>query len=131
MRRDKFVVLTAVRADGDNLKYAAWSLRNDYDVVLAAVQQDADALGYAMSELQKNKYLVKVVALKRAWRKWRWQRLVRQAVRFNKEDKEYHASLDPMNIMRDVEELGGVDDYEGPAPPRFWNMIMNKRQKLL
>ena len=55
LKKDKEVVLAAVRQDGDALKYASKELQKDKEVVLAAVWQHCRALNYASEELKSDK----------------------------------------------------------------------------
>jgi hypothetical protein len=57
-RKDKDVVLAAVKNDGYALQYADESLRKDKEVVLAAVKNDGIALQYADESFRKDKEVV-------------------------------------------------------------------------
>ena len=58
LRRDREVVLAAVRQRGDALLYAAEELRHDRQVVLAAVEQTKWALQYAPEQLKHDPKVV-------------------------------------------------------------------------
>jgi len=58
LRRDKEVVLTAVRSAGNALRYAAAPLKGDKEVVLAAVAKDPIALQSATEALTEDKDIV-------------------------------------------------------------------------
>lgn len=51
-------MLTAVKQNGNSLKYADKSLKKDKEIVLAAVNQDGYALCYADESLKKDKEIV-------------------------------------------------------------------------
>jgi len=55
LKKDKEVVLAAVRQDGDALKYASKELQKDKEVVLAAVWQHCRAPNDALEELKSDK----------------------------------------------------------------------------
>jgi hypothetical protein len=55
LKKDKEVVLAAVKQDGYALQYASEELKKDKEVVLAAVKQNGYALKYASEELKKDK----------------------------------------------------------------------------
>ena len=59
LKRDKDVVLTAVKNYGRALEYASPELQNDPDVVLAAVKQDGEALEFANPGLQNDSEILK------------------------------------------------------------------------
>ena len=54
LKRDREVVLEAVKQDGYALRFASEELRGDRDVVMEAVKQNGDALQYASQELQRD-----------------------------------------------------------------------------
>jgi hypothetical protein len=58
LRKDKAVILRAIKEDPSNLLYASESLRKDREVVLAAVKEGGYALKYASESLQENKEFV-------------------------------------------------------------------------
>lgn len=57
-RKNKVLVLEAVRKDGNLLQYADESLKRDKDVVLTAIQQYGFALKYADTTLKNDKTIV-------------------------------------------------------------------------
>ena len=58
MKKDKEVVLAAVKQHGEALEYADESLKKDKEVVLAAVAQDGEALTYADESLFEDEELL-------------------------------------------------------------------------
>ena len=54
-KKDKEVVLKAVKKNGFSLKYASEELKKDKEVVLEAVKQNGHSLQYASEELKKDK----------------------------------------------------------------------------
>ena len=58
LKKDKDIVLTAVRKNGSALEYASEELKYDKDVVLATVIQNGLALIYASEELRNDKDVV-------------------------------------------------------------------------
>ena len=61
-KNDKEVVLEAVKNDGYALKYASEELKNDKEVVLAAIRNTRYALEYASWRLQNDEELKKIAA---------------------------------------------------------------------
>ena len=59
LKKDKEVVLTAVKQSGDALQYASTSLKKDKEVVKVAIKQSGTALQYADSSLKKDKDIFK------------------------------------------------------------------------
>ena len=59
LKKDKEVVLTAVKQSGDALQYASTSLKKDKEVVKVAIKQSETALQYADSSLKKDKDIFK------------------------------------------------------------------------
>ena len=63
LKKDKEIVLEAVKASGYTLQYADDSLKKDKEIVLAAVKQYANALEHADDSLKKDKEIV-LIAVK-------------------------------------------------------------------
>lgn len=57
-KKNKEVVLEAVRKNGRSLKYAARKLKKDKDIVLAAVKQDPASFQHAAKTLQKDSQFI-------------------------------------------------------------------------
>jgi hypothetical protein len=64
-------------------------------------------------------------------KRYRWPQLVKQVVKFEQDDKVFHALFHPALIEEQADEIcnGRYDDV-GPQPSAFWNAVMNKRRKL-
>ena len=58
LKKDKEIVLIAVKQDGDALRYADESLKKDKEIVLIAVKQYGTTLEYADDSLKKDKEVV-------------------------------------------------------------------------
>ena len=58
LKKDKEIVLIAVKENGINLEYADESLKKDREIVLAAVKNAGHALEYANESLKKDREIV-------------------------------------------------------------------------
>nr|CAG4713456.1 unnamed protein product [Naegleria fowleri] len=58
LRKDKELVLQAVKFNGNALQYALNDLRNDFEVVLESVKEFGFALRFASPEMRNNKQIV-------------------------------------------------------------------------
>lgn len=76
-------------------------------------------------------FLYKVAALKSAWRKTRWLRLVHNILRFHREDELLKKRLHPSSIVEVCVETSSSEfTITEPKDPKYWSMIMRKRQRL-
>ena len=57
-RRDRKIVLAAVKKEGEDLKYASKELRSDREIVLAAVKQNGEVLSYTSEKLHLDREIV-------------------------------------------------------------------------
>lgn len=57
-KKDKEIVLTAVKADWEALRYVDSALRDDKEVVLSAVKNNGWAIQFASEKLKKDKEIV-------------------------------------------------------------------------
>jgi len=60
LRNDKLFVLECVKRCGKSIRYASTELKNDWDVVSTAVEQWHNALGFASTELRSNVDLIRL-----------------------------------------------------------------------
>ena len=60
-KKDKEIILEAVKASGNNLQYADDSLKKDKEIVLEAVKQSGDALQFADESLKKDPDILAIV----------------------------------------------------------------------
>ena len=58
LKKDKNIMLTAIKDNGDSLEHAHSSLKKDKDVVLAAIKSSGSAIEYADASFQKDKKIV-------------------------------------------------------------------------
>jgi hypothetical protein len=72
--------------------------------------------------------LMKMIRIRKLYR---WRRLVKQLMKFEHDDKVFHALFHPALIEEQADEIcnGRYDDF-GPKPSAFWNAVINKRRKL-
>jgi hypothetical protein len=100
-------------------------------VVLAAVRQSVLALRYASETLKNDPIFVLSMKMIDIRRRFRWPRLVKDVLRFNREDVVFFAAFHPSVVAPQVDEtfLDGGDEV-GPQPAPFWSGIMNKRRKI-
>ncbi len=66
-KKDRKIVLAAVKRDGSALYIADESLKKDREIVLAAVKQDGEALQYADESLRKDREIVLAAVKQNAW----------------------------------------------------------------
>lgn len=76
--------------------------------------------------LGTNEHEAVMLLLKRMRKRRRWPRLVKDISKFHRQDEKYKKMLHPKNI--DVNRIIEDDDHEEPTPPRFWQIIINKRK---
>lgn len=67
MRKDRDVVLEAVKHSGWALKWASQKLQNDHGVALAAVQQNGEALEFVSDTLKGNSDIVIAAVKQNGW----------------------------------------------------------------
>jgi hypothetical protein len=67
-----------------------------------------------------------MLLLKRMRKRRRWPRLVKDILKFHRQDEKYKKMLHPKNLA--VNRIIEDDEYKGPTPPRFWEIIINKRK---
>lgn len=63
IKKDKSVVLEAVKYKGTDLQFASSNLRNDKEVVMRAIEQNWEALAFASPDLKNDEELVILAAL--------------------------------------------------------------------
>jgi hypothetical protein len=156
LKNDKEVVLAAVFRDGRSLQFASAAVNNDKNVVLAAMSCNATALGYATDAMKNDKEVVmtavsnyadvmedasdellddecfvlsmKMIGIRK---RFRWPRLIKQAMTFKRHDASFKQLFEPVNFIETVDDafLDGDDDV-GPQASTFWHAIINKRRKL-
>ncbi|KAG2382702.1 hypothetical protein C9374_005282 [Naegleria lovaniensis] len=63
LKKDKEIVLNAVKNNGLSLQYAHSSLQCDREIVLAAVKQNGEALEFASEELRKDSEIIREAIL--------------------------------------------------------------------
>jgi hypothetical protein len=102
--------MMAVKEDVLALEFAPDELRNDKGIVFAAVTQCRKALEFASPALQNDKLLVLSFTVKRIFTRFRWPRLVKTVLQFEREAF-----------------LAGGDEV-GPQPPSLWLAIINKKR---
>jgi hypothetical protein len=113
------------------LRHASDIMKNDKEVVMAAVTRNPFAFRSASDALKNNPSFRLSMAMIGIRKRYRWRRLVSQVVKFEHDDKVFHALFQPALIEEQAEEIcnGEYDDF-GPKPSALWNAIINKRGNL-
>jgi hypothetical protein len=130
MKNDKEVVMTAVAGHDTALEFASDALKNDKEVVMAAVSQNGIAFRYASAALFNDPIFALSMKMIHIRRRYRWPRLVKQLIKFEHDDKVFHALFHPALIEEQADEICNGGDDVGPQASTFWNAVMNKRRKL-
>jgi hypothetical protein len=131
LKNDREVVVAALIGDGTALEYAAEVFKNDRDIVMLAAREDRRALKYASEALQNDRIFIFSIFMKSMFRKFRWPRLVKTIMQFERDDAAFARAFEPCNIKWIVNDnflLGG--DEVGPQPSPLWTAITNKKRNL-
>jgi hypothetical protein len=97
---------------------------------MVTVSQYADAFRYASAALKNDRFFVLSMKMMGIRRRYRWPRLVKQLIKFEQDDKVFHALFHPALIEDQADEICNGGDDVGPQPSTFWNAVINKRRKL-
>ena len=111
------IVLAAVTQRSWALRSASEALRNDREIVLAAVLQNGMALQSASAALRNDQKIFFSIVAKRIFKRFRWPRLVKTLLRFERDDAAFKSAFEPSAIEMQVDEtfLAGGDEV-GPQP---------------
>jgi hypothetical protein len=97
---------------------------------MAAVKTCNDVLRFASDTLKNDRCFVLSMKMIRIRRRYRWPRLIKQLMKFEHDDKVFHALFHPALIEEQADEICNGGYEVGPQPSAFWNALMNKRRKL-
>jgi hypothetical protein len=119
-----------VNQDSWSLGCVSKTLKNDKEVVLVAVRHSFFFLNYASDALRNDPCFVLSMKMIDIRRRFRWERLVKEVLRFNMEDGAFLAKFHPALIEEQAEEICNGGDEVGPQPTPFWTRVMNKRRQI-
>jgi len=132
LRNDRVIVLAAVSQNGYALRFASKALKNDREIVLSAVVQYGGALNIASKELQNDREVVLFSVGKRMFKRFRWPRLVKTLLQFERDDVAFEMVFKPaameMEVYEDPDALFDGGDEVGPQPSNLWLAITNKKK---